>query len=171
MVLPLGFCRLKDHCYIKTARTCNIGKKGFEDDSSALRSVCLLNFFFFFFSSLSFFFFFSFFIHVPPPHYWCRLAVSGSNNIAEWFSKNTGAAARLFRGVTLGGGRRQSAAPFNRRGFACAQTGPLTDTSCGAGVSSLLGRRGKLSHETERMSVCIDLYCIERVHWLQEKSL
>lgn len=102
------------------------------------------------------FFLFCFFIHVPPPHYWCRLAVSGSNNIAEWFSKNTGAAARLFRGVTLGGGRQQSAAPLNRRGFARTQTGPLTDTSCGAGVSSLLGRRGgTLSHETERMSVCL----------------
>ncbi len=53
-MLPLG--RFKDRCYIKTARNyVQHRKKGFEDDSSTLHSVCwicwvfLLFFFFFFF--------------------------------------------------------------------------------------------------------------------------
>lgn len=98
MMLPLGFCHFKDRCYIKTARNyVQHQKKGFEDDSSTLRSVCWICCFF-----LVIFLFFLFcFLHVPPPHYWCWLAVSRSNNMAEWFSKNTVVAVRLFRGVTL----------------------------------------------------------------------
>lgn len=66
-MLPLGFCRFKDRCYIKTARNyVQHRKKGFEDDSSTLRSVCWILFFFLF---LIFHYFI--FLHVPPPHYWC----------------------------------------------------------------------------------------------------
>lgn len=157
MVLPLGFCRLKDRCYIKTARMCNIRKKGFEDDSSTLCSVCWFSCFFLIFPF--FFLSFFFFLHVPPPHYWCWLAVSRSNNIAEWFSKNTVAAVRLFRGVTL----EEADSPRHRHrwGFARTQTGPLTDTSCGAGVSSLSGRWGKQSR-THRNREDEHLPCVER---------
>lgn len=56
---------------------------------------------FFFRFFLLFILFFVFFLHVAPPHYWCWLAVSRSNNMAEWFSKNTVAAVRLLGEVTL----------------------------------------------------------------------
>lgn len=47
MMLPLGFCHFKDRCYIKTARNyVQHQKKGFEDDSSTLRSVCWICCFF-----------------------------------------------------------------------------------------------------------------------------
>lgn len=76
-MLPLGLCRFKDRCYIKTA-SCATSGKGFEEDSSALCSVSLFSLFHLggvvFFTCL-------------PPRYWCRLAVSRSNNMAEWFSK------------------------------------------------------------------------------------
>lgn len=76
------------------------GKKGFEDDSSPLRSRLDFSFFFQNFP-LFILFFVLFFLHVAPPHYWCWLAVSRSNNMAEWFSKNTVAAVRLLGEVTL----------------------------------------------------------------------
>lgn len=129
-MLPLWFWRFKDRCYIKTARNyVQHRKKGFEDDSSthsilSVGFVCYFSFFFF--------------LHVPPPHYWCWLAVSRSNNMAEWFSKNTVVAVRLFRGVTL----EEADSPRHRHWWiwwrALAHTGPLTDTSCGGGVSSFL---------------------------------
>lgn len=57
MMLPLGFCHFKDRCYIKTARNyVQHRKKGFEDDSSTLRSVCWICCFFSYFSYFIFFF-------------------------------------------------------------------------------------------------------------------
>lgn len=91
-MLPLGLCRFKDRCYIKTARD------HVQHQEKALKKIPLH-------SAPSRFFFFCVggvvFLHVLPPRYWCRLAVSRSNNMAEWFSKNTVVAVRLFRGVTL----------------------------------------------------------------------
>lgn len=103
MVLPLGLCRFKHGCYIKTARTCNIGKKRLLK-MTPLRSVLgWISWFVCFFQIFPLFilFFVLFFLHVAPPHYWCWLAVSRSNNMAEWFSKNTVAAVRLLGEVTL----------------------------------------------------------------------
>lgn len=88
------------------------------------------------------------FLHVLPPRYWCRLAVSRSNNMAEWFSKNTVVAVRLLRGVTL-----EEADSLRLSGAAAptrAHMGPLTDTSWGGGVSSLLGRQRKQSAACRR---------------------
>lgn len=60
-MLPLGFCRFKDRCYIKTARNyVQHRKKGFEDDSSTLRSVCWILFFFSFFLFFIILFFYMF---------------------------------------------------------------------------------------------------------------
>lgn len=91
---------------------CNIGKKALKMIPLQLRSVCWGFVFFFVFPPIYLFFFIFIFVflHVPPPHYWCWLAVSGSNNMAEWFSKNTVVAVRLFKGSHSGGGW-QSAAP------------------------------------------------------------
>lgn len=98
------------------------------------------------------------FLHVLPPRYWCRLAVSRSNNMAEWFSKNTVVAVRLFRGVTL-----EEADSLRLSGAAAptrAHTGPLTDTSWGGGVSSLLGRQRKQSAACRRHTMHVQHYML-----------
>ena len=102
---------------------------------------------FVFFSSFLFFFFF---FTCPPPHYWCWLAVSRSNNMAEWFSKNTVVAVRLFRGSHSG--EEADSHWWGVRRVLAAQTGPLTDTSWGAGVSSLLGETEETVASTRNMS-------------------
>lgn len=75
------------------------GKKGFW--RWLLSAPFSVGFLFFFWDFSFVYSFFWFFLHVAPPHYWCWLAVSRSNNMAEWFSKNTVAAVRLLGEVTL----------------------------------------------------------------------
>lgn len=108
---------------------CNIRKKALTR-IPLLSALSVLFFLFLLFSCL-------FFLHVLPPRYWCWLAVSRSNNMAEWFGKNTVVAVRLFGGVTLE--EADSLRQRRWRASARAHTGPLTDTSWGDGVSSLLG--------------------------------
>lgn len=87
-------------------------------------SVGFLEFFFLFF-----FCYFNVFCRLG------RLALSRSNNMAECFDKNSGASVRFFK--NLSGGHGKSAEPEPARPMG-AHTGPFTDISCAAAVSSLL---------------------------------